>query len=1106
LGVKTALANTNCDQIWVAKGVYLAGADRADTFQLRSGLALYGGFAGGEDSPDKRDIMANETILSGNVGAWDVETDNNYQVVTGSGVDYTAVLDGFTVSGGYASGAAPLNKGGGMVNVAGDPTIRNVIFENNFAILGGGMYNEDSEAALAGVLFDSNTAAGGGGMYNHNSDISLVNGTFVGNFANNGGAIYNSYSDPTLTNLTISDNEASIYGGGLYDHWSKPAVNNTIFWGNTAGTSGEQIYEGDGGAAVVAYSVVEDGFVGGSKIIITDPKLGALGDYGGRMPAIPLIYGSSAVDKGNSNVCPYADQRSFPRTGQGSGCDIGAYEYQPVLYVATDGRISGFCHSWSFACTFQHALANADRAQQIWVKYGVYKPSGKDRAASFVLPAAVGVYGGFAGRETAVDQRNLDTYTSTLSGNTGAHGDDRDNSFHVVRIKGAYYGLDTILDGFTIIDGNANGSDSNAFGGGMLLDGANPILRNLVFSGNNAFHGGGLAAITYSAPDLKGVTFDGNSASTGGGMYASESNSGLADVAFNENAASGDGGGMANIDGSLDLIDVVFSKNTAGGNGGGLDVINSTGTLETVTFTGNTAESSGGGMNSYFRNAFTLTQVEFTSNEAAKGGGLADKLSSLQLATVSFNSNVAAVTGGGLHETDGSPTVSGADFFRNRAGAGGGIYLGQGSPMLSLVTFAENEAIKVAENEFSADGGGLLATAKSAPTLTDVSFIGNSADGNGGGMADVEGSDTIIRTVTFEANTAYWGGGLYIYNSNPDLENVTFAGNGADEGGGLYADYSDMQLNHVTFSRNTADWQGPAMTLSLCEKPQIRNSVFWENYAGGRPDIDNDPAYSGWGSQSLRGSVIKGGCPDDMSCTNIITDDPLLGPLGAYGGKTEMFPLGNGSSAIDAAESATCAEFDQRRVERPQNGLCDAGAFEGRFYELRVDKGGDGFGAVAGDGIYCGGLCRKSYVEGAQVTLTASPSAASFFKGWGGACSGTGPCIVTMRDAQEVTADFDLIPPGTHRLIVNLAGHDPGAVRGEGINCYDGEGADCTELYAEDTEVTLTAGAGATSVFSDWSGDCDGTGPCVVTMSQAREVTATFVAGDNYVFLPLLTR
>jgi hypothetical protein len=172
--------------------------------------------------------------------------------------------------------------------------------------------------------FSSNTAGdGGGGMYNENSSPTLTNITFTGNSAAYGGGMYNLISSPTLTNITFSGNSISYSdgGGGMYnEHTSNPQIRNTIFWGNTGG----QIFNYES-IPYVSYSVVQGGYTDGTNIITTDPKLGALGNYGGFTQTIPLLAGSSAIDSGDDSVCPATDQRGVSRS-QGAHCDIGAYE------------------------------------------------------------------------------------------------------------------------------------------------------------------------------------------------------------------------------------------------------------------------------------------------------------------------------------------------------------------------------------------------------------------------------------------------------------------------------------------------------------------------------------------------------------------------------------------------------------------------------------------------------------------------------------------------------------------------------------------------------------------------------------------------------------
>jgi hypothetical protein len=158
------------------------------------------------------------------------------------------------------------------------------------------------------------------------------------------------------------------------------------------------------------------------------------------------------------------------------------------------------------------------------------------------------------------------------------------------------------------------------------------------------------------------------------------------------------------------------------------------------------------------------------------------------------------------------------------------------------------------------------------------------------------------------------------------------------------------------------------------------------------------------------------------------------------------------------------------------------------LYTLTLGKSGSGFGSVASSpaGVSCGATCSADYDDGTVVTLTAIAAAGSRFTGWSGAgCSGTGSCVVTMGTARSVTAGFVLL----YTLSVTKTGSGSGSVSAIGIDC----GSTCNAEYDDGTAVTLMASAANGSTFAGWSGaGCSGIGTCVVTMSAARSVTATF--------------
>ncbi len=165
---------------------------------------------------------------------------------------------------------------------------------------------------------------------------------------------------------------------------------------------------------------------------------------------------------------------------------------------------------------------------------------------------------------------------------------------------------------------------------------------------------------------------------------------------------------------------------------------------------------------------------------------------------------------------------------------------------------------------------------------------------------------------------------------------------------------------------------------------------------------------------------------------------------------------------------------------------------------LLVTVGGLGTGTVTStpSGITCPGVgtCSASFTTGMQVTLTPTPTpgTGSIFGGWGGLnspCTGTGACAPTLNSNQFVTATF--LPPATPTFTVVLAGSGTGKVTSSpaGISCP----GTCSAGFTSNQEpVTLTATAGAGSVFAGWSGVCSGTGTCQQSLVLNETVTAIF--------------
>ena len=371
--------NTGITQIWVAAGTYkpdfwidattfqtttvilpAGNTNRDKTFFLKSGIALYGGFAGTETLLSQRNFSNNQTILSGDIGTIGTNTDNVYHVVVSNNPTSATRLDGFIVQDGYADnvgsslgitlafGVSPGESGGGILTQGGGSnlTLTNCVVRNNNArYFGAGISNKNSSPIISNVIISNNVAVISGAMHNFESSPTISNtiiannqtvslGGFIANIAAIISNINN--SSPIFNNMVIYGNSSVNVKIMTNYNNCNPILKNCIFWENiciTPNVSMPNFFD-VGGSTTASYSNITDGFAGTGNTN-TDPlfvnPLDIDGDDNLFFTAddgFALRCSSPAINTGTNTGAPATDVLNLATIGTK---DMGAYEFNDIL-------------------------------------------------------------------------------------------------------------------------------------------------------------------------------------------------------------------------------------------------------------------------------------------------------------------------------------------------------------------------------------------------------------------------------------------------------------------------------------------------------------------------------------------------------------------------------------------------------------------------------------------------------------------------------------------------------------------------------------------------------------------------------------------------------
>lgn len=620
-----------------------------------------------------------------------------------------------------------------------------------------------------------------------------------------------------------------------------------------------------------------------------------------------------------------------------------------LIYVNKTASGNNDGKTWADAYTdLKVALDSAAAGDEIWVAEGIYLP-GSDPTATFLIDKNLKLYGGFAGSECNLSERDIAQHPTVLSGDV--NGDDvvddfvtnrGDNVMTVVTMTAGVTN-ETVVDGFTIRNGHADGATFPLANGGGLISTGNPIVKHCTFIQNFAVNLGG--AVSFR--DASGMTaifenclFDHNMSVRGGAADIRFSNLLFSDCTFSNNQA-------------MATLGQTFEEN-----GGAIMTQNANCQFKKCTFNANFCENGGGGFFFWVDangEGFNLTvdSCNFEGNAAASGGAFYSQTFGENSTNIITNSNFYD-----NHSTDefsygnvviyhqqsgayGQATVSNCYFEGNVSNnSTGGLEIGSGPDAapstynISECTFKNNVAT-------NGNGGGmdLWAEVNTDATfnVTGCVFDGNSAATNAGGLWLDSGSDNFIANIShckFFNNEAPKGSAIGSFKdlvtpatptlSHAIFENCLIAGNISPQAGISVVDPVNLEFQNCTIANNASS----GITYEIGSSLTLQNTILNNPNHIEFQALTNDATFSSHGGNLVRDNSLAGQLiPGDKQGL-----DPLFMGSGDY-------HLTANSPCVDAGNpDGVTATTDLNGAARIQGGRVDMGAYESPFVSSAEER------------------------------------------------------------------------------------------------------------------------------------------------------------------------
>ena len=554
-----------------------------------------------------------------------------------------------------------------------------------------------------------------------------------------------------------------------------------------------------------------------------------------------------------------------------------------ILYVNDDAPPGGDGSSWTAALSdLQVALAASQPGSgvsQIWVAEGTYRPFERDCNLavpedvldhSFHMISGVAIYGGFAGDETLLEQRDPARHVTILSGeliqpecaccqaqdSAGCGGNECEAAVCAyapiccdsqwdqlcTKLAGVVCGdtcadlgnfkrvvtaaaVDStgVLDGFTIRNAPSENvkPPSKSHGGGMLIQNGAPTIVGCTFLKSNPAEPGGGVRIVEGSSSFTACAFHEHEAPQGGAIYASGGATTLQDCFF-ASCTAHDGGAIAAVGADLALANCTFADNS-------------------------TSFSDRGGAIHLATSTMEASACVFERNEADRGGSVYATQSSIDFNDCHFSQPpnelpFNAESGGGMHIEDCTAVLEGCVFDSLAAESSGGAIVSAGATSLTCVNCTFNGNSATGANSSSHDGvsGGAIASTASLPLhLTQCTFLGNHAVESNASLSWSNDSGGAISTNTLFAldcvfvdnKSSSYGGAVTTHLGPTLIERCDFVQNECifGQGGALSTHGCVVECS---FNNNIALIGGGAIDLPGTQGgAQIHSCTFGNNAA-----------------------------------------------------------------------------------------------------------------------------------------------------------------------------------------------------------------------------------------------------------------------------------